>query len=151
MENFYQILNVEKNSDPKEIKKAYNKLLRKYPPEKEPEMYKKIREAYETLKDDESRKNYDTYFKFGEELKRLEENGRASLEKEDYLLAIKNFKKMLIISKELAYARNLLGVSYLKNKSYFEAKKEFEILCRKYPENSEYILNLGSPLKKMAS
>lgn len=40
MENLYEILQIDNEVDEKEIKKAYIKMLRKYPPEKSPEEFK---------------------------------------------------------------------------------------------------------------
>jgi curved DNA-binding protein CbpA len=50
MLNPYQILNVSPDASIEEIKKAYFRLVRKYPPETEPEKFKTIRQAYEQLK-----------------------------------------------------------------------------------------------------
>ena len=47
--DYYQILGISAGADKKEIKKAYFKLVRQYPPEKEPERFQEIREAYENL------------------------------------------------------------------------------------------------------
>lgn len=143
MKNFYEILNIEKNTTSKEIKKAYNKLLRKYPPEKEPAKYKEIREAYETLKDDESRKNYDTFFSYGDELKKLEERGRKALEEEEYETAIRAFKKMLVLSEDLAYIRNLLAMAYIKSGENSIAIQQYHKLIIDFPKNSDYYLGLG--------
>ena len=65
-EDYYKILGVDKNSDKKEIKRAYRKLALKYHPDKNPsksaeEKFKDISEAYAVLSDDEKRKMYDTY------------------------------------------------------------------------------------------
>ncbi len=46
----YQILNIPRNATQNEIKKAYFKLLKKHPPEKEPEKFKTIRAAYDSLR-----------------------------------------------------------------------------------------------------
>ncbi len=46
----YKTLNISQNASPPEIKKAYFRLVRKYPPEKEPEKFKTIRHAYEQIK-----------------------------------------------------------------------------------------------------
>jgi len=63
-ENFYKILGVDDNTSQDEIKKAYRKLSLKYHPDKNPspeatELYKKINEAYDTLGDEQKRKQYD--------------------------------------------------------------------------------------------
>lgn len=65
-EDYYKILGINKNSDKKEIKKAYRKLALKYHPDKNPskeaeEKFKDISEAYAVLSDDQKRKMYDTY------------------------------------------------------------------------------------------
>lgn len=47
--NDYQILGIAENADPKEIKRAYFRLVRQYSPETDPERFQEIREAYEHL------------------------------------------------------------------------------------------------------
>lgn len=62
-ENCYDILNVTRDSSRNEISKNYRQLARIYHPDMretgDEEMFKKIANAYETLKDEESRKDYD--------------------------------------------------------------------------------------------
>ena len=65
-QNYYEILEVDKNASPEIIKKAYNTLTKKYHPDLQnddvkhlyEEKLKLINEAYETLSDEEKRKNY---------------------------------------------------------------------------------------------
>ncbi len=54
----YEILGVAKDSDEKAIKKAYFKLVKKFSPEKEPEKFKEIREAYEYLTQEHVEEEY---------------------------------------------------------------------------------------------
>ena len=65
-QDYYKILNIDKNSSKPEIKKAYRKLALKYHPDKNKdkgaeEKFKEISEAYAVLYDDEKRKMYDSY------------------------------------------------------------------------------------------
>lgn len=64
MENFYDILGVDKNANTDAIKKAYRKLANTYHPDKNPdpeahEKFKKISEAYSTLSDADKKNEYD--------------------------------------------------------------------------------------------
>ena len=77
IEDYYEVLGVEKDADSKSIKKAFRKLSRKYHPDvsKDPkanEKFSKISEAYEVLFDEKKRKIYDRYGKEG-----LENDGRG--------------------------------------------------------------------------
>lgn len=60
-ENYYEILNISKNSSQEEIKKQYRILALKYHPDKngDSEMFKKINKAYQILSDPEKKMEYD--------------------------------------------------------------------------------------------
>lgn len=65
-QDYYKILNIDKNASKSEIKKTYRKLALKYHPDKNKEAgaeekFKDISEAYAVLYDDEKRKMYNTY------------------------------------------------------------------------------------------
>ena len=65
--NYYEVLGVDKNASPDEIKKAYRTLAKKYHPDlndhsaEAEEKFKEVNEAYSVLSDEEKRNNYDTY------------------------------------------------------------------------------------------
>ena len=48
---YYEILGLESGASPADIKRAYFRKIRQFTPEKNPEEFQRIREAYERLKD----------------------------------------------------------------------------------------------------
>ena len=56
---FYEQLGVDRNATDEEIKRAYFRLVRQYPPETDPDSFMRIRAAYEELSDKDKRAEYD--------------------------------------------------------------------------------------------
>ena len=63
MENYYDILGVDKSATQDDIKKAYRKKALEYHPDRggDETKFKQAAEAYETLSDDQKRREYDLY------------------------------------------------------------------------------------------
>lgn len=98
-QNYYDILEVNKNASSEIIEKAYKTLVKKYHPDlqendlkiKYEEKIKKINEAYSILSDSEKRKNYDLFLK----------NNEVSID--DYN---KLYQENIILKKEINYLKN---------------------------------------------
>jgi curved DNA-binding protein len=79
--DYYKTLGVEKNTDEKEIKKAYRRLARQHHPDVNPgdkaaeARFKEINEAYEVLSDAEKRRKYD---ELGQSYQRWQQTGGPS-------------------------------------------------------------------------
>jgi len=62
--DYYKVLGLERGASDKDIKKAFRKLALKYHPDKNPDVdtskkFREIAEAYEVLRDDDKRRQYD--------------------------------------------------------------------------------------------
>lgn len=121
--SYYEILSVDRNANEKEIKKAYACLLRKYPPEKFPEEFSEISEAYEVLINDGKRKQYNQTNGFNEEAQKLMNEAMDRYHSEDYENAIKYFKKFILLEPNVNSARNYLSICYARLKNYDTAYK----------------------------
>lgn len=54
----YAVLELPADSDDETIRRRYLELVRQFPPEKHPEKFAAVRQAYETMRDLEARLNY---------------------------------------------------------------------------------------------
>jgi len=67
MPNYYDLLEISRGADEKEIRQAYRKMARKYHPDVNPgnktaeEKFKQVNEAHSVLSDAEKRRKYDKY------------------------------------------------------------------------------------------
>ena len=61
--DYYKILNIARNANKDEVKKAYRKLAHKFHPDKggDEKRFKEINEAYQILSDDQKRTQYDQF------------------------------------------------------------------------------------------
>ena len=101
MENLYDVLGIDLNSSKSDIKRAYALKIREFPPEKEPEIFKKIKFAYDTLIDDTKRKEYDIELNYMDELYELEALFNEASKNHDYKKVIKYCKSILAINDTL--------------------------------------------------
>ena len=141
--DYYEILGVERGAEERDVKRAYFRLVRKFSPENHPEDFKRIREAYEVLSNVVSRKDYDGLTQWGDEINLRMKAGQAAMERTDFKTAQTEFKHVLVLHPQLAFARDLLGMAFLNGGQPREAVVQFDLLVSQQPDNSVYHLHKG--------
>ena len=127
-DDLYARLGVARTASTDDIKRAYRALVRRYPPERAPEAFKRIREAYETVGSPESRARYDRGP--GGEVVALLAKANAEMQQQQYASAERLIKRALLEDPTLSYARNLLGLCYLYQEKANEAIVQYSRLLR---------------------
>ncbi len=138
MSDYYSILEITPEATSTEIKKAYFKLVRKYPPERHPEEFKRIREAYEVLIDQNTRKQYDEIETLPEQVKKIVRYGEKTLEEGNTSGVINLLEHALKIYPRFTVIKNLLGEAYNANGNTGKAVTIFKELVSQEPENAGF-------------
>lgn len=123
-DDFYRVLGLEKSASADEIKRAYLALLRTHTPERAPETFKRIREAYETLSDPTKRGQYDT--RLDPRISELLSNAAKAMQDQEYARAEQLYKQVLLESPDLSWVRNLLGMCFLHQNRPLDAITQLE-------------------------
>lgn len=145
--SFYERLGVSPTATREEVRRAYRALVKKYSPERNPEEFKRLREAYETLGDDASRAEYDQ--QEDPLISEALEEGRAALQAERYNEAERAFKRVLVLSPELHYVRNLLGLTFLYKDEPARALEQFQKILAEGNPPATCIANAGHALRQL--
>lgn len=135
---YYELLGISEQASKMEVKKAYFSMVKKCPPERHPEEFKKYRKAYEVLIDDNERAQYDKLAKVPPKYQQLYNYALTAMEYGDYDDAINQLKSVVEHQPELLILADLLGEIYLRNNNSGNAVKIFERLVRQEPDNGGY-------------
>ncbi|MGL6105125.1 DnaJ domain-containing protein [Romboutsia sp.] len=137
-ETLYDILEIDSEATSKEIKKSYATKIRIHTPEKDPDMFEKIKNAYETLINEEAREEYDLNLKYGEEIRQYKIKVVEAWNCEDYKTVIKWCKKILNLNKNLNEYLYRLSLALYYDNEIDEAIKYAIELVDMCPEQYEY-------------
>lgn len=137
MDSYYQLLGIEPDADEKQLKAGYFRTIRRYSPEADPEMFKKVREAYELLQDPKKRNEYDAGLTLEPVFQKVYKRALELKKEEEYEEAIQCCKEVLSI-KPVEIFQFLLARLYLLNQNEGKAIKLLEELVKTNPDNWRY-------------
>lgn len=147
--NYYEILGAAVDASAIEIKKAYFTQVRKFPPERFPEEFKKIRQAYDILSDGESREEYDITLESSEEgddYANYRQQGNDAYNDGRLDEAIELFKKALELRPDERMLRHRIALCLIETEEYDKAAAIYKKLVAECPENAFFHYNLGDAL-----
>src|SRR5262245_57570904 len=139
----YTTLEVPPTASPEEIRRAYYQMVRKYPPEQEPERFEQIRRAYETLADEKARRDYDALQEHGDEITGLFSQAIRLMEQGRWESAAAHLKSVLVLSPGNQTALNNLGMCLLHAHKFEKANEVYRDLVQDHPEVALYQFYLG--------
>lgn len=133
--NAFEVLELNPGASEKEIKKAYFKGVREHPPDKEPESFKEIRAAYETLCDSEKRAKAEKLAQLPPEVGKLVEAAESAMKRDDTNEALACLDAVLRIVPDSIAAIELIGNIHSANGKFGLAVKHYENYSARLPEN----------------
>lgn len=142
MESLYDILQISKDASKSEVKKAYFSLVKVHSPERDPERFKSIRHAYDTLMNDEKRKEYDKVFDVPQEFAGDFLKAKGYIDDADYKAAITLLERLNEEYPKEFKIMYALGNAYEMAGNTTKAVKVFEALSKDYPDDPEVTLGL---------
>lgn len=143
MRDYYETLQISRESQPKEIKKAYFNLVRQYPPDRYPDQFMKIREAYEVLIDNHARQEYDSISSLPDVVRLYYRGGIQAMEEKNPEQAILCLEEVVRVYPNFTVINSLLGDAYLENENSGKAIRIFEKLVTVEPGNAGFVRRLA--------
>ena len=147
-DDYYKILNVDKNSDFEEIKKAYKKQIKIYHPDKNKdnnstELFLKIQKAFEILSNKEKRKEYDLNLLDYEQKQKLSQRRKEmlnELERKEKEAKNKIYESNILNKKRFRYNSPLSQAYQYNNYSNNDDCIKIEFISDKKIEFSKSLI-----------
>lgn len=130
MKNYFKILEVNPDAEPQDIKKAYFRLIRKNSPDKEPQKFQELREAYEYLQNEKNRKLLKKVYDLPSPFREVYQCAMDFENREEIGKAIAVCKEGLKIEPGHRELNVYLAELYLKNEETGKAVKLLESLLK---------------------
>jgi tetratricopeptide (TPR) repeat protein len=146
-EDLYAVLGLTRTASAADIKAAYFRNVRRHPPEKDAEGFRRVHAAYEILRNDKTRKEYDETQKTDPEARALYDRGRQLLEDGKAAEALPLIKRALVRQPDSPVVRDLMTQALIAEKQYEEAEKQARRVLALVPDNPTYSIRVGDILR----
>jgi tetratricopeptide (TPR) repeat protein len=150
-DSYFTILGVGEDIGGKELKSAFMKMVRKHPPHKDPEMYKKLRQAFDCLNSPVERQRYVANLHSGGQISALQEQISTAFVEEKWDDAISLSKRVIVIDADNVSARNQLALAQLNSGDLKNADRTLQKLNSFDHGDPLYFCNHGFVLRELSS
>jgi curved DNA-binding protein CbpA len=138
--NYYELLNIERGANTAEIKRAYFSAVKLHSPDSDPDGFKAIRIAYETLYDPKKRAEYDAYFVTSGDTQNDLLAARSMIREHKYKQASEFLSELCGKYPDSADVKRLLAEVLWKLKKSGTADKLCGEVLEKNPSNCDTLL-----------
>jgi len=138
--NYYELLNIERGANANEIKRAYFSAVKLHSPDSDPEGFKAIRIAYETLMDQKKRTEYDAFFTAPDDIQNDLLAAHELIRENKYKQAAEFLTELSGKNPDSTDVKRLLATVLLYLKKSGTADKICEELLQKNPSDYETLL-----------
>ncbi len=139
MASLYDLLELSPTATQREIKKAYFKKVREFPPDDHAKAFMKIREAYETLSDENTRAAYDREQSMAAGARRCFQAAEQALRNGREQAALKILENAVDNYPDEIQLLISLGTAYLRNGNSGKSVKTLEKAMQLAPDNSSVV------------
>ncbi|MDI3547382.1 MAG: hypothetical protein PWR10_1034 [Halanaerobiales bacterium] len=141
--NYYRILGTNSNASDELIKERYLEKVRAFPPEKDPEEFKRIRKAYDTLKDPFKRSEYDLETKYQGKAQRLLQDAMNYMRIGLYNYAESSLREAQELAANNLYILKVWAHLALMQDDLANFNRIFEKIEEIAPESKKYLVLLN--------
>jgi len=141
--NYYETLNIPRDADAAAVKRAYFSLVKTRTPDKDPEGFIKLREAFETLHDVKKRSEYDAVFSAPYRLQKDLMTARELMKRTKLKEAVKTLEALSDKNPGEPEVSRLLARAYHSNGNNGKAQKLCEEILKANPDDPDAPLLLA--------
>ena len=138
--NYYELLNIARDADSTAVKRAYFSAVKLHSPDFDPEGFKAIRTAYETLSDPKKRAEYDTWFTAPDGIQSEILAARKMVQENKYKLALEFLTELIDKNPDSTEAKRLLAETFWHMNKIGTAEKICKELIQKNPRDCDTLL-----------
>lgn len=143
MKSHYELLEVSMDANETDIRHAWARLVRKFPPDQHPETNRLLNEAKTCLLDAKARAEYDDHLLHGDELDDLFNEAREYVDNGDYDSAIETLAELVAIGPTRTDARWMLAQCYEYEEDFENAERQYIRLTELEPSRGMFAYGLA--------